>query len=79
MRALILLILIVALMNTVKCPGCSQPFDQGIAIKAHQRCCTGLRLISQKQIKRQLENAQKREVVKLARIEGQSMDGIEGH
>jgi hypothetical protein len=64
-------------MNTVKCPGCSQPFDQGVAIKAHQRSCTGLRLVDQKQIKRRLENAQKREAVKLTRIEGQSMDNIE--
>lgn len=63
-------------MNTVKCPGCSQPFEQGIAIKAHQRSCTGLRLVGQKLLKRRLENAQKREVVKLARIEGQ--DDIEG-
>ena len=63
-------------MNTVKCPGCSQSFDQGIAIKAHQRFCNGLRLVGQKQIKRRLENAQKREAVKIARIEGQ--DDIEG-
>ena len=77
MRALIILLtLILALMNAVKCPGCSQPFEQGVAIKAHQRSCTGLRLVGQKQIKRRLENAQKREAVKLARIEGQN--DIEG-
>jgi hypothetical protein len=77
MRALfILLILVVVLMNIVKCPGCSQTFDQGIAIKAHQRTCTGLRLVGQKRINKRLQNAQKREAVKLARIEGQTMDDI---
>jgi len=77
MRALFfLLILVVILMNTVKCPGCSQPFDQGVAIKAHQRTCAALRLVGQKRINKRLQNAQKREAVKLARIEGQSMDDI---
>ena len=77
MRALfILLILVVVLMNTIKCPGCSQTFDQGIAIKAHQRTCAGLRLVGQKRINKRLQNAQKHEAVKLARIEGQSMDDI---
>ena len=71
-----LLILIVVLMNTVKCPGCSQTFDQGISIKMHQRKCTALHLAGQKQIKKRVENAQKREAVKLARIEGQTMDDI---
>lgn len=63
-------------MNTVKCPGCSQTFGQGIAIKAHQRTCTGLLLVGQKRINKRHQNAQKREAVKLARIEGQSMDDI---
>ena len=63
-------------MNIVKCPGCSQTFDQGISIKAHQRTCAGLRLIGQKRINKRLQNAQKHEVVKIARIEGQSMDDI---
>ena len=77
MRALsIFLILIVVLMNTVKCPGCSQTFGQSIAIKVHQRTCAGLCLVGQKRINKRLQNAQKREVVKLARIEGQSMDDI---
>ena len=86
MRALlILLILLVILMNTVKCPGCSQTFDQGVAIKAHQRTCAGLRLIGQKrinkrlqnaQIKKQTDNAQKREAAKLARLEGHSLEEI---
>ena len=77
MRALfIFLILVVVLMNIIKCPGCSQHFDQGIAIKAHQRTCAGLCLVGQKRINKRLQNAQKREAVKLARIEGQSMDDI---
>jgi hypothetical protein len=77
MRTLfIFLILVVVIMNIVKCPGCSQTFDQGIAIKAHQRTCAGLRLVGQKRINKRLQNAQKREVAKLARIEGQSMDDI---
>ncbi len=77
MRALFFfLILVVVLMNIVKCPGCSQTFHQGIAIKAHQRTCAGLRLVGQKRINKRLQNAQKREAVKLARIEGQSMDDI---
>jgi len=63
-------------MNTVKCPGCSQTFDQGIAIKGHQRTCAGLHLIGQKRINKRLQNAQKREAVKLTRIEGQSIDDI---
>ena len=68
--------LVVVLMNIVKCPGCSQTFDHGIAIKAHQRTCAGLCLVGQKRINKRLQNAQKREVVKLARTEGQSMDDI---
>lgn len=77
MKALfILLILIVILMNTVKCPGCLQNFNQGISIKTHQRSCTALRLAGQQRIKKRVTNAQKREAVKLARIEGQSMDDI---
>jgi hypothetical protein len=80
MRALFLFsILVVILMNIVKCPGCSQNFDQGIAIKAHQRTCAGLRLVGQKRINKRLQNAQnaqKRVAVKLAKIEGQSMDDI---
>jgi hypothetical protein len=77
MRALfVLLILVAVLMNTVKCPGCSQAFNQGIAIKAHQRTCAGLRLVGQKRINKRLQNAQKREAVKLARIDGQSVDDI---
>jgi hypothetical protein len=77
MRALFtFLILVVVFMNIVKCPGCSHTFDQGIAIKAHQRTCAGLRLVGQKRINKRLQNAQKRDVVKLARIEGQSMDDI---
>jgi len=66
-------------MNIVKCPGCSQTFDHGIAIKAHQRTCAGLRLVGQKRINKRLQNAQnaqKRVAVKLAKIEGQSMDDI---
>jgi len=77
MRALfVLFILVVILMNTVKCPGCLQTFGQGISIKTHQRSCTALRLAGQKQIKRRVENAQKREAVKHARLEGQTMDDI---
>ena len=76
MRALFIFLILVVVMNTVKCPGCSQTFDQGIAIKAHQRTCAGLRLVGQKRINKRLQNAQKREAVKLARIEGQSMDDI---
>jgi hypothetical protein len=77
MRApFIFLILVVVFMNTVKCPGCSHTFDQGIAIKGHQRTCVGLRLVGQKRINKRLQNAQEREVVKLARIEGQSMDDV---
>ena len=76
MRALFIFLILVVVMNTVKCPGCSQTFDQGIAIKAHQRTCAGLRLVGQKRINKQLQNAQKREAVKLTRIEGQSMDDI---
>jgi Plavaka transposase len=63
-------------MNTVKCPGCSQTFDQGIAIKAHQRTCVGLRLVGQKRINKRLQNVQKREAVKHARIEGKSIEDI---
>lgn len=72
-------------MNTVKCPGCSQTFDQGVAIKAHQRTCAGLRLVGQKrinkrlqnaQIKKRTDNAQKREAAKLARLEGHSLEEI---
>ena len=72
---LILLILLVILMNTIKCPGCSQTFDQGVAIKAHQRTCAGLRLVGQKrnnkrlqnaQIKKQTDNTQKQDAAKLA-------------
>lgn len=63
-------------MNTVKCPGCLQNFNHGISIKTHQRSCTALRLAGQQQIKKRVKNAQKREAVKLARIEGQSMDDI---
>ena len=77
MRALvILLILVIVLMNTVKCPGCLQKFKQGISIKTHQRSCTALRVTGQQQIKKRVKNAQKREAVKIARIEGQSMDDI---
>jgi len=77
MRALFLFaILVVVLMNIVKCPGCSQTFDQGIAIKAHQRTCSGLRLVGQKRINKRLQNAQKCGAVILAKIEGQSMDDI---
>src|SRR5260221_12781046 len=77
MRALFFfLILVVVLMNIVKCPGCSHTFHHAIAIKAHHRTCTVLRLVGQKRINKRLQNAQKREVVKLARIEGQSMDDI---
>ncbi len=63
-------------MNTVKCPGCTQTFKQGISIKAHQRTCNAFRLVGQKQIKKRLDNSHKQEVVKLARIEGQTIDDI---
>ena len=63
-------------MNTVKCPGCAQTFQQGISIKAHQKTCNAFRLVGQQQIKKRLDNSHKREVVKLARIEGQTMDDI---
>ena len=63
-------------MNAIKCPGYSQDFDPGVAIKAHQRTCTGLRLVGQKRINKRHQNSQKREAIKLARIEGQSMDRI---
>ena len=76
MRALFIFLILVVIMNTINCPGCSQTFEQGIAIKAHQRTCAGLCLIGQKRINKRLQNAQKCEVVKLARIEGQSMDDI---
>jgi hypothetical protein len=65
-------------MNAIKCPGCSQSFDHGVSIKTHQRKCTALLLAGQKRIKKRVENAQKREAVKLARLEGQTMDDIAG-
>lgn len=63
-------------MNTVKCPGCLQSFDQGISIKTHQRSCIALRLAGQQRIKKRIQNAQMREAVKRARIEGRSVDDI---
>jgi hypothetical protein len=63
-------------MNTVKCPGCLQSFDQGISIKTHQRSCIALRLAGRQRIKKRVRNSQMREAVKLARIEGQSVNDI---
>ena len=63
-------------MNTVNCPGCSKTFGQGISIKAHQRTCSGLRLIGEQRIKKRRENAQKQMVAKHARVEGRTADKI---
>ena len=76
MRAFFILIVLVILMNAVKCPGCSQSFDRGVSTKTHQRKCTALLLAGQKRIKKRVENAQKREAAKLARLEGHTLDEI---
>ena len=75
MKALVLF-LVVFLMNIVKCPGCSRSFDQGIAIKAHQRTCAGLHFIGQKRINKRHQNNKRHEEVKVARIEGQTVDNV---
>jgi hypothetical protein len=73
---LVLITFAILLMNTTKCPGCQKPFDQGLSIKTHQRTCTGLHLVGQKQIKKRTDNVQKREAAKLARLEGHTLDEI---
>lgn len=63
-------------MNTVKCPGCQKPFNQGKAIKVHQRTCPGLHVVAKDQFKKRGENVQKRDSAKLARLDGQTMDDV---
>ena len=63
-------------MNVIKCPGCHKTFDPGRSIKIHQRNCTGLHLVGQKQIKKRIDNAQRRDSAKLAKIEGHTLDDI---
>jgi hypothetical protein len=63
-------------MNAVKCPGCQKSFDLGLSIKTHQRNCTALHLVGQKQIKKRIDNAQRRDSAKLARMEGHTLDDI---
>jgi hypothetical protein len=63
-------------MNVIKCPGCQKTFDPGRSIKIHQRNCTGLHLVGLKQIKKRIDNAQRRDSAKLAKIEGHTLDDI---
>ena len=63
-------------MNVINCPGCQRTFDLGLSIKTHQRSCSGLHLVGRKQIKKRLDNAQRRHSAKLARIEGHTLDSI---
>jgi hypothetical protein len=63
-------------MNVVKCPGCQKTFDLGLSIKTHQRNCNGLHLVGRKQIKKRIDNVQRRHSAKLARIEGHTLDDI---
>lgn len=63
-------------MNVIKCPGCQKTFDPGRSIKIHQRNCTGLHLVGQKQIKKRIDNALKRDSAKLAKLEGHTLDDI---
>jgi len=65
-------------MNVIKCPGCQKTFDPGRSIKIHQRNCTGLHLVGQKQIKKRIDNAQRlgRDSAKLAKMEGHTLDEI---
>jgi hypothetical protein len=66
-------------MNVIKCPGCRKTFDPGLSIKIHgihQRNCTGLHLVGQKQIKKRIDNAQRRDSAKLAKIEGHTLHNL---
>ena len=77
MKAFLLLCtILVIIMNTIKCPGCQKPFNQGKAIKAHQRTCARLHLVAREQFKKRDENDQKRGAAKLARLDGQTMEDI---
>jgi len=78
MKALLLCIILVvfAIMNTIKCPGCQKSFNQGKAIKNHQRSCGGLHVVAKEQFRKRGENVEKREVAKLAKIDGQTLDDI---
>ena len=63
-------------MNAVQCPGCKQPFNPGKALKAHQKHCTTLHVVAKERFRQREENAQKRAPLKLARLEGQTMQNI---
>jgi uncharacterized protein YfaT (DUF1175 family) len=63
-------------MNTVKCPGCQKSFNQGRAVKMHQRNCAGLHLVAKEQFKRHGDNLLKRETAKLAKLDEQTMDDV---
>jgi hypothetical protein len=78
MKVFLLLCAILAsfIMNNIKCPGCQKSFNHGKAIKVHQRTCAGLHLVAKEQFRKRGENVEKREVAKLARIDGQTMDDI---
>ncbi len=79
MKVFLLLCAILAffiIMNTIKCPGCQKSFNHGKAIKVHQRTCAGLHVVAKEQFRKRGENVEKREVAKLAKIDGQTMDDI---
>lgn len=40
----ILWLVIIVLMNLVKCPGCHKSFSRGVGIRVHQKSCNPLRL-----------------------------------
>jgi hypothetical protein len=63
-------------MNTVQCPGCKQPFGQGKALKVHQTHCTPLHVVAKDRFRQREENIQKWKAVKMARLEGQTMEDI---